>query len=126
MATGDRVDVWALYKALDARRDTEGLSWRQLAEQAGVSPSLLSRMANGQRPDVDGFAALVQWLKTPAETFMIGPTQTATSEDQPELVQELAPLLRARNDLSEADREYLLEVVQATMRRVRADRNKEQ
>ncbi|WP_280483602.1 helix-turn-helix domain-containing protein [Nocardia farcinica] len=118
MADG-RVDVWALHKALDARRRATGLSWRQVAEQAGVSASLLSRMSNGQRPDLDGFASLVQWLDTPAETFMVRPGQEATTAEEPELEQQLAPLLRARKDLSDADREYLLEVVQATMRRVK-------
>jgi len=116
------MDARRLYDALDAQRRARGLSWRQLAEQAGVSPSLLSRMGNGQRPDLDGFIALVQWLGAPAEEFMVWPDSAARSEEQPDLETQLALLLRARNDLSEADRQYLLDIVNATMRRIKADR----
>ena len=48
-----KVDVGALYAALDAERDARGVSWRQLAKEIGVSPSMLSRLGNGQRPDAD-------------------------------------------------------------------------
>ena len=68
-----RMDTRRLYDALDAQRRARDLSWRQLAQQAGVSPSLLSRMGNGQRPDLDGFIALVQWLGAQAEEFMVWP-----------------------------------------------------
>ncbi|EID54113.1 helix-turn-helix domain-containing protein [Saccharomonospora xinjiangensis] len=117
-----RMDARRLYEALDAGRRARDLSWRQLAEQAGVSPSLLSRMGNGQRPDLDGFIALVQWLGAPAEEFMVWPDGTARSDRQPSLETQLALLLRARDDLSEADRNYLLDIVNATMRHIKADR----
>jgi transcriptional regulator with XRE-family HTH domain len=117
-----RMDARRLYDALDAGRKARGLSWRQLAEQAGVSPSLLSRMGNGQRPDLDGFIALVQWLGAPAEEFMVRPGAAPDTAEQPALETQLALLLRARNDLTDADREYLLDIVGATMRRIKADR----
>ncbi|EHY89841.1 helix-turn-helix domain-containing protein [Saccharomonospora azurea] len=117
-----RMDARRLYEALDAGRRARGLSWRQLAEQAGVSPSLLSRMGNGLRPDLDGFIALVQWLGAPAEEFMVRPGDTARTEPQPALETQLSLLLRARNDLSDADKDYLLDIVSATMRRIKADR----
>ncbi|WP_206326262.1 helix-turn-helix domain-containing protein [Streptomyces gossypiisoli] len=66
-----RVNVSALYAALDAARTKRELSWRQLAAAVGVSPSTMTRMANGNRPDVDAFVALVRWLGMPAETFMV-------------------------------------------------------
>jgi transcriptional regulator with XRE-family HTH domain len=118
-----RVDVARLYAALDAQRQAKGLSWRQLAHAAGVSPSLLSRMANGQRPDLDGFVALAQWLGAPVDSFTVEGRDADAEQSQPELEAELAPLLRARRDLTEADQQYLLEIVQATMRRVRANRD---
>ncbi|GAA1213926.1 helix-turn-helix domain-containing protein [Prauserella alba] len=119
-----RMDLSRLHDALDAQRRARDLSWRQLAEEAGVSPSLLSRMGNGQRPDLDGFIALVQWLGTPAEEFMShsGDDQAAATPAHgptPELETQLAMLLRARDDLPEADKEYLLEIVGATMRRIK-------
>ncbi len=116
-----RMDTRRLYDALDAQRRARDLSWRQLAQQAGVSPSLLSRMGNGQRPDLDGFIALVQWLGAQAEEFMVWPDDRPRDE-QPALETQLALLLRARDDLGEADKEYLLDIVSATMRRIKADR----
>ncbi|MBB3662484.1 transcriptional regulator with XRE-family HTH domain [Prauserella sediminis] len=118
-----RMDLPRLHDALDAQRRARDLSWRQLAEEAGVSPSLLSRMGNGQRPDLDGFIALVQWLGTPAEEFMSHPGDDRATPPAhgptPELETQLAMLLRARDDLPEADKEYLLEIVGATMRRIK-------
>jgi len=54
--TRPRLDVQALYDALDQQRRSKKLSWRQLAGEAGVSPSTLSRMTQGKRPDVDSLA----------------------------------------------------------------------
>ncbi|MFI1419329.1 helix-turn-helix domain-containing protein [Streptomyces sp. NPDC020731] len=120
-----RVNVAALYAALDAARTTRGLSWRQLAGQVGVSPSTMSRLANGHRPDVDAFAALVQWLSLPAESFMVdesGDGADVHSAEEPELLAQLAPLLRSRRDLGEDDVRYLEEVIGAAMRRFISER----
>lgn len=68
-----KLDVQALYDALDQQRRVKKFSWRQVAEAAGVSPSTLSRMAQGKRPDVDSFATLVDWLGAPAGDFLRGP-----------------------------------------------------
>ncbi|QFZ77388.1 helix-turn-helix domain-containing protein [Streptomyces fagopyri] len=119
-----RVNVSALYAALDAARTKKELSWRQLAAAVGVSPSTMTRMANGNRPDVDAFAALVRWLGMPAETFMVDPEgdQLETRAEEPELMAQLAPLLRARGDLGAEDVKYLEEVIGAAMRRFASDR----
>ena len=38
-----------LYSALDAARQERGVSWRALAKEIGVSPSLLSRLGSVSR-----------------------------------------------------------------------------
>ena len=116
-----RVDVRALHAALDAERQARELSWRQLAKEIGVSPSLLSRLGNDLRPDADGFATLVRWLNMPAEQFM---TSGADDEkrSQPDLLTQLAPLLRARQDLDARDVAYLEEVIRATVRHAHLSR----
>ena len=86
-----------------------------------MSPSTFSRIANGQKPDVDAFVALVRWLKVPAERFMIDDEQV--DKEEPDLMAELAPLLRARRDLNTEDRQYLEELIGAAMRRFAAERN---
>ncbi|GHE99151.1 transcriptional regulator [Amycolatopsis deserti] len=121
---GGRLDTGRLYAALDAERESRGLSWRQLAAEAGVSASLVSRMGNGHRPDLDGFIALVQWLGMPAETFMVWPEGLPDGRRRPSLEARLAPLLRAEEELSEADQQHVLDVVGLTMRHIRA-KNKE-
>ena len=115
-----RLDVAALYAALDKEREARGLSWRMLAKEVGISPSTLSRMANGQRPDVDAFAALTSWLGIPPETYLV--SEMPTAETEPDLMTELAPLLRARADLKPDDVAYLEELIGAAVRRFRAER----
>jgi transcriptional regulator with XRE-family HTH domain len=119
MARG-HVDVERLHAALDAEREARSLSWRQLAKEIEVSPSLLSRLGNGLRPDVDAFATLVQWLGVPAEQFMVDERPEEADGPEPELVTQIGPLLRARKDLTSDDVIYLEEIIKATVRRVRA------
>lgn len=114
-----KVDVRLLHSALDKARESQGLSWRQLAKEIGVSASTISRMANDLKPDVTAFAAMTMWLKMRAEDFYVG-GPADTSDEQPDLVAQLVPLLRARKDLSSNDVEYLEEVIAAAARRFRA------
>lgn len=64
------LDLDGLVAALDTKRLTDGISWRELARCAGVSASTLTRMQQGKRPDVDTFSALMRWLNIPAENFL--------------------------------------------------------
>jgi transcriptional regulator with XRE-family HTH domain len=54
-------DSDAFYAALDAVRISRELTWKKAADQAGVSASTLTRMAQGKRPDVDTLATLAEW-----------------------------------------------------------------
>ena len=116
----DRLDTEALYAALDAQRTARELSWRQLAKEVGVSPSTMTRLANGQRPDVDAFAGLVHWLGQPADAFLV--TDDQAPREEPDLVAQLAPLLRARQDLTEGDAKYLEDLISVAVRRFKAER----
>src|SRR5450631_4300485 len=108
--TRTKIDVQGLHAALDAERTARGWSWRQLAKEIGVSPSLFSRLGNELRPDADGFATLVRWLNMPAEQFMVDAEAIHEARTEPDLVTQLAPLLRARQDLDKRDVAYLEEV----------------
>lgn len=114
------VDVRSLHAALDKARENAGLSWRQLAKEIGVSASTISRMANNLKPDVTAFAAMTTWLRMPAEDFYVG-GRTHTVTEEPDLVAQLVPLLRARKDLAAKDVEYLEEVIAAAAKRFRAE-----
>lgn len=114
------VDVRSLHAALDKAREGAGMSWRQLAKEIGVSASTISRMANNLKPDVTAFAAMTTWLRMPAEDFYVG-GGAHYGADEPDLVAQLVPLLRARKDLSANDVEYLEEVIAAAAKRFRAE-----
>lgn len=107
-----RLDTEALYAALDQARKERGLSWRGVAAATGVSPSTLTRMAQGKRPDVDGFAALTRWLGVPAETFFVGGVTT-----QAEPVTQIVAYLRAGKQLSPKSAEALEAIVRAAYER---------
>ena len=115
--TRTSVDPRLLHAALDAARQERALSWRALAREIGVSPSLMSRLSNGLKPDTDGFATLIAWLRMPAEEFFSRDEIRDPSYTEPDLMAQLAPLLRARRDLTATDVEYLEQVIGATIAR---------
>lgn len=80
-----QLDVAELRAALDRERQARGLTWSDVAREAGVSPSTLTRLARGGRPDVDGFASLVWWLRAPADTFLV-PVGTVAEDPLWEIV----------------------------------------
>lgn len=69
-ARGSIVDIYLLHEHLNAKRMLAKLSWKQVAAQAGVSASTLTRLARGHRPDLDGFGRLVSWLGLSADEFI--------------------------------------------------------
>lgn len=115
-----KLDVASLYAALDAQRKARGLSWRRVAHEAGVSPSLFSRMAHDQRPDLDGFIAVIQWLDVEAETFMLAASKQSLRVS--DLATDIGLLLRAQQDLDDADCKLVQDIIESTLRHIRAVR----
>jgi transcriptional regulator with XRE-family HTH domain len=117
-----RLDVSALYDTLDKAREEREISWRELARQTGVSPSTLTRMSNGKRPDVNGLAALVRWLGMPAEKF-IRTVETAPKRrtpSRPATMAAITAVLRADRNLSDHDADYIQQALEAAYKFVRA------
>jgi transcriptional regulator with XRE-family HTH domain len=106
------IDVTGLASALEGRVRADAISWRQAAGQIGVSPSLLTRIRNDQRPDLDAFALIVRWLRISADRFMVDPTELATRKE-PELGSSINALLRARSDLDDQDKQHLETILQS-------------
>jgi len=111
-----RLDVAALYATLDSERQQRGLSWRQVASEAGVGASTLSRLAQGNRPDVDSFAALVHWLGLSADQFMRHPETVGESHQATLPAQAMASLLRADKNLDPDSAAAIDDILQAAMR----------
>jgi hypothetical protein len=62
---------------------------------------------------------MVRWLKVPAERFMT--EDDDQDREEPPLMAELAPLLRARRDLNSEDKKHLEEIIASAMRRFAAE-----
>ena len=107
------IDIAAFYAALDTKRQQEGLSWRELAHRLEISPSTLTRMAQGRRPDVDTFATLLRWLGMEADAFM-RPTQKQKEEVNP--VAMISSYLRADRNLDPQDAEALEDIIKEAYR----------
>jgi len=63
----DLFDTDAFYSALNATRLSQQKTWKDVAEEAGVNASTLSRIGQGAKPDVNGLAALLQWSSVNAK-----------------------------------------------------------
>lgn len=106
-----RLDVRALYTGLDAKRQARELTWRQVAGEAGISPSTLTRLAQGKRPDVDSFASLTHWLGVSADEFLgSGIRHEAEGGEQ---LAVISSLLRAEKDLLPEGVEALQDIINA-------------
>ena len=84
----------AFYQALDGQRQSKQLTWKKVAEQAKVSASTLTRIAQGKRPDVDTMAALCRWAGLNADDFV---ARDGDKVDAEPLSQVLAHLRADKN-----------------------------
>jgi transcriptional regulator with XRE-family HTH domain len=109
------IDVDALYAALDAKRQKTDCSWRELARRLEISPSTLTRMAQGRRPDVDAFATLLRWLGMSADAFM-RPTTKGKPKEDVNTVAMISSYLRADRNIDPEDAVALEDIIKAAYR----------
>ena len=95
--SNSRFDAEGFYSALDSVRQARRLTWKQIAAQAGVAASTLTRMGQGKRPDIDGLAALASWSKLDVSNFY-RPREASARNTEP--LAEITALLRADKNLS--------------------------
>jgi transcriptional regulator with XRE-family HTH domain len=103
------------FAALDAERQARKLLWKDVAAQAKVSPSTLTRLAQGKRPDVDSLAALVDWAGLRADDFV----DRVQDKHQAEPLAMISTYLRADRNLSPQAADALEQVVRATYEALR-------
>ncbi len=63
-------DLQALFEAVDAERDRQGLSWAALSRQIGVAPSTIRRYGEAGDAEADGVLAVLQWLDAIPEQYI--------------------------------------------------------
>lgn len=93
-------DSDAFYAALDGARQQQGLRWKDVAAQAQVSASTLTRMAQGRRPDVDSLAALCQWANLDANDYMRRSEPAAEDEGDSRFLAMASTYLRSDRNLT--------------------------
>jgi hypothetical protein len=64
-----RLDPPTLHAALDTERARRGLTWHQVATEAGVNIGTIRRLRAQGRFETDGILSLTQWLGRPVEEF---------------------------------------------------------
>jgi transcriptional regulator with XRE-family HTH domain len=111
----DNFDVAAFYAALDSQRLALDMTWKDVAAEAEVSASTLTRMAQGKRPDVDGLAALLKWSGLTAESFIRGSGKAG--EKKPEPLAQITAILRGDRNLSKESAEALEQIFKAAYKR---------
>ena len=65
-------DLRALFHAVNAERERQGLSWSRLARQVGVAVSTLRRFEEADDAEADGVLAVLAWLGTAPEDYIAG------------------------------------------------------
>jgi len=105
----DAFDVDAFYEALDGERQSRGVNWKEVATQAGVSQSTLTRLGQGRRPDVDSFARLIAWAGLDAGKFVAAARRQASGS----FLTELPAYLRSDPNLDESGIHALEAIIRA-------------
>lgn len=108
-------DTAGFYSALDVARERRSLSWRQFAREAGVSPSTLTRVGQGRRPDADSLVRLCSFAGLDPLSFTTQPARTASTTNLPQIM----ALLRSDPGLDEDDADMLSSMVNAAYKRMK-------
>ena len=105
-------DVAGFHAALDSQRVAKSMTWKDVAEQAGVSASTLTRMGQGKRLDVDGLALLLAWSGLDAGKFL-------PQANEPEQLAQVAANLCADRNLSPESAQALEAIIKVAYEQFR-------
>ena len=115
-----RFDVAALHAALDSQRRSRHLTWKEVADESGVSASTLTRLSQGRQPDVNSLAALTAWLGISADDFMR--SEQIERFGAPAPLARISSIIHADPNLNPEGAIALEEMIKATYARLRANR----
>lgn len=114
----------AFYAALDGIRLSRRLTWKKIAEDAGVSASTLTRMAQGKRPDVDTLAALSAWSRLNVDDYV--EKNDDTENESEDTLTKISAYLRADKNLTQEGAAALEAIIKAGYEQLRQDENKKE
>ena len=116
-----RFDVAALHAALDSQRRYRRLTWKDVADESGVSASTLTRLSQGRQPDVNSLAALTAWLGISADEFMR--SERGARFGAPAPLAQISSIIHRDPNLNSEGMVALEEMIKATYARLRTDKN---
>lgn len=111
-------DAEGFHAALDAVRDSRGISWRQVSMETGVSPSTLTRLGQGSPPDATGLASLCRWSGLDASAFLRDAEDLDSSAGDDSLA-KLTTVLRAAKDLDDRDKSAIEDILKSAYKHFR-------
>lgn len=106
-------DMDGFYAALNARRNERGLRWVEVARAVGVSPSTLTRLGQGSRPDVDTYFKLCAWANLGPEDFARPSRVDVGGSGKDSALPAMVAALRADRTLDDDDVRVLEQVLTA-------------
>lgn len=107
----DMFDGDAFYEAIDRRLKERQVNWKQVSVATGVSPTTLTRMGKGRRPDAASLAALSAWAGINPAHYVAG-VQPET-EAEPSTLELINAALRRDPALTEDARQRLQLIVES-------------
>ena len=115
-----RFDGGAFFAALDAEKQARHCTWKQVAEECGISASTLSRMSQGKHPDVNGLAALAAWSGLEVDRSI----RASSTKKEPEPLAVISSCLYSDPRLNEEAATALDQMVKAAYRSVSSPEEK--
>jgi len=105
------INIDALSKMIQSKRGGRGL--REVAKEVGISVSTLSRVENGNLPDIDSYLKICKWLDVSIDFF-------TSHQKGPESKKQLVVAnLRADKTLPKGISEALIEMINLAYKNVR-------
>lgn len=97
-------DLQSFYSSLDEKRKHCGFSWKKISDLTTVSPSTLTRMGQGRKPDIDGLMSLASWADLELSDFYHSEIGHRPNRES---LSEIRALLKADAKLETRDVEIL-------------------
>ena len=109
----------AFYDALATTVKSREQTWKQVSKETGVSPSTLTRMAQGRRPDAASLAVLSAWAGINPADFVGLRKKTKT----PESLVAISTLLRADSNLKPNAAKTLQAIIETAYEKLKQERS---
>ncbi len=113
-------DAQAFYDAVDREVKARDITWRQVSSETGVSPTTLTRMGQGRKPDAGSLAALSKWaVLNPADFVAAAPDAAPPARPAAQTLNEVSLLFRQDPSLTAEARKQLEAIVQTAYQSLR-------